>query len=83
MANTVTITLALNKEDEKLARKLAEKKYGGIKGSLSKVFSEGLHFVEHELQRQKARMRLIELNKQGFDLRFKSWKNRSELYDRN
>ncbi|MBN2127739.1 MAG: hypothetical protein JW703_05135 [Candidatus Diapherotrites archaeon] len=77
-----TLTLSLENEDETRLRVLAQEKYMGKKGSLSKVISEGLRKLEEETVRQRAIESLIKKMNKGFDMGKIQIKHRSELYDR-
>ncbi len=76
------ITIALSKGHEMKLRKLARKKFGSRKGSLSKVISEALDTVDAETRREAAVRELKETMSKGFNLGRIAVKHRSELYDR-
>ncbi len=77
-----TITLSLEKKDELKLRMLAQEKYMGKKGSLSKIISEGLNKLEENSSRERAVNNLIQRMNKGFNLGKIKIKHRSELYDR-
>ena len=57
-------------------------KYGGKKGSLAKIVSEGLEKMENESEREKAIRSLKAKMEKGFNSGGILIKHRSELYDR-
>jgi len=83
MGNSMgNVIIALNEEDEKLMRSLAKRKFGGKKGSLSKVVSEALHKYSEEDEWEKERRKFIDVLGKGVNLGgYKMYKNRSEIYD--
>ena len=76
------LTLSFEKEDEERLRRLAKDKYGGRKGSLSKVVSDGLSKLEEESKKERSRRELIDLMRKGIEMGKIKIKRRGELYDR-
>ena len=83
MGNSMgNVIISMSEEDEKLMRRLAKRKFGGKKGSLSKVMSEALHKYNQNDERKKEIDDFIEnyagkLNLGGY----KMYKHRDEIYD--
>ncbi len=77
-----TITMSFEKEDEERIRRLAKERYGGRKGSMSKVVVEGVSKLEGESKKEKSKRELIELMRKGIYMGGIKIKHRSELYDR-
>ena len=74
--------IALDEASEKLLRRLAKRKFGGKKGSLSKVVSEALHKYNAEDDRKKEIDEFIEKLGGCHDSGgYKMYKHRSEIYD--
>lgn len=73
------VMIVLDEEYEALLRRLAQEKYGGKKGSLSKVVEEALDKLKSDKDAVKERLkkRLTE----GIDFKYKMYKKRSEIYD--
>jgi len=78
MAN---VLVALDDEHEALLRKMAQKKYASKKGSISKIMSEALDELAEQEKRKKAKSRLIQKMEKGYNIGFKGYKKRSEIYD--
>ncbi len=78
MAN---VLVSLDKDHEALLRKLAQKKYSSKKGSISKVMSEALDELASKEKRKKAKSHLIQEMEKGYNIGFKGYKKRSEIYD--
>ncbi len=76
------LTVALEEKDELKLRRLAKNKYGGRKGSLSKVISEALSKLEEDPRRERAVKSLIQKMEEGRHMGKLLYKHRSELYDR-
>ena len=74
------ITISLEDADEAKLRRFAREKYGGKKGSLAKIVSEGLEKMENESE--KAIRSLKAKMEKGFNSGGILIKHRSELYDR-
>ena len=82
--------ISLDEEHEKLLRKLAQEKYEGKKGSISKIISEALddlyHEQKHKNRRKESINQLMELSNKGLNLGVKKGKkiyeDRGELYVR-
>ncbi|MFH1587728.1 MAG: hypothetical protein ABIA76_00125 [Candidatus Diapherotrites archaeon] len=77
-----TLTIGLEDSDEMKLRAMAQEKYFGKKGSLSKIISEGLQKLEEESKRERAVQNLITKMEQGKEMGKIQIKHRSELYDR-
>ena len=76
------LTLSLEKQDEEKLRRIAQQKYSGKKGSLSKVVSEALGKIDVEFGRQRARDSLLKKMRDGVSMGKLTVRHRSELYDR-
>ena len=76
------LTLSFENEDEKKLRRIAQKKYSGKKGALSKVVSEGLKRLDEDSNRERAFRSLMKKMEKGYDMGKILYKNRGELYDR-
>ncbi len=76
------VTVSFEKEDEDRLRRLAHEKYGGKKGALSKVLSEGLRRLDEESEKENARQSLLKRLEKGFDMGKFTFKERAELYER-
>ena len=76
------ITISLEDADEAKLRRFAREKYGGKKGSLAKIVSEGLEKMENESEREKTIRSLKAKMEKGFNSGGILIKHRSELYDR-
>ncbi|MBI5223604.1 hypothetical protein HY990_04225 [Candidatus Micrarchaeota archaeon] len=74
-----TIMISLDEEDEKLLRNLAQERYGGKKGSLSKVVKEALDKLksDNDLVKERLKSRILD----GLTFEYKMYQNRSEIYD--
>lgn len=77
-----TITMSFEKEDENRLRRLAQEKYGGRKGSLSKVVLEGIAKLEGESVKERARQNLLKKLRDGYDMGKILYKTRAELHER-
>jgi hypothetical protein len=76
------VIIALDKQTEQIMRRLAKRKYGGKKGSLSKVVSEALHKYDQDDQRKKEIDEFITNYAGKLDLGgYKMYKHRDEIYD--
>jgi len=76
------VIIALDKETENLMRSLAKRKFGGKKGSLSKVVSEALHKYNADDERGKEIDEFIDKFAGKLDLGgYKMYKHRDEIYD--
>lgn len=76
------ITLSLEDKGEEKARRIAKKKFGGKKGALSRVFSEGIRKLEGDEKRERSRKKLLEIMEKGYPMGKILYKHRSELYER-
>lgn len=76
------VIIAMDEETEQIMRRLAKRKYGGKKGSLSKVVSEALHKYDQEDERKKEIDDFIKNYGGKIDTGgYKMYKNRDEIYD--
>lgn len=75
------VLISLDEEHEALLRKLAQEKYASKKGSLSKVVSEALDELELKKKRKRAKSHFIQEMEKGYNIGFKGYKKRSEIYD--
>lgn len=73
------VMIVLDEEYETLLRRLAQEKYGGKKGSLSKVVEEALDKLKSD--RDAIKERLKRRLAKGVDFRYKMYQKRSEIYD--
>lgn len=77
-----TITINIDKRTKEMFRETVEKEYGLRKGQLGRAINEALmKWVEDKRQRKIAE-ELKDLMKRGFNLGFKGYKSRDDLYDR-
>lgn len=76
------LTMSFEKEDEERIRRLAKEKYGGRKGSLSRVVNEGMSHLEEESRKERARQSLLRKLEKGFDMGKILYRNRAELHER-
>ena len=82
------IFLALDTDHEKLLRRLAQERYEGRKGSISRIVSEALDDLYHKQKeknrKKEALSRLFSLSEKGINLGVKKGKKiyekREELY---
>ena len=76
------VIVALDKETEDLMRSLAKRKFGGKKGSISKVVSEAIHKYNADDSREKELREFVDNYANKVDLGgYKMYKHRSEIYD--
>ncbi len=73
------VMVVLDDEHERRLRRLAQQKYGGKKGSLSKVVWEALDQMEEK--GKTALEQLEEMMKNAKPVEYKRYKHRSELYE--
>ncbi|MFH0927025.1 MAG: hypothetical protein V1822_00415 [Candidatus Micrarchaeota archaeon] len=73
------VMVVLDDEHERKLRRMAQQKYGSKKGSLSKVVWEALD--EMEAKGKTATEELEEMFNTAKPVRYKMYKNRSELYE--
>jgi ribosomal protein S7 len=73
------VMVVLDEEHERRLRRLARVRYGGKKGSLSKVVREALD--QMEMKDQTALEEFLELAKNAKPVKYKMYRNRSEIYD--
>lgn len=83
MGNSMgNVIIAMDEETEKIMRRLAKRKYGGKKGSLSKVVSEALHKYNSQDKREKEIDEFIDNYAGKFDSGgYKMYRHRDEIYD--
>ena len=74
------VMIALDDEYEAFLRKLAQEKYGGKKGSLTKVVQKALDKMRAE-EKQKEIEEFIELLRKGLKGKYAMYKTRDEIYD--
>ena len=77
--------ISLDKDKERLLRRLARRRYGNRHGAISAVVVDGLAELERQSIRRVAGNRLIEMMQKGFDFGLngrKAYEKRSEIYER-
>lgn len=73
------VMVVLDEEHEHKLRYLAQQKYGGKKGSLSKVVWEAIDQLEERGQTALNEFQTLAKNAKGF--KYEMYKNRNEIYD--
>ena len=76
------ITLSLEDKQEEKLRRIAKHKYGGKKGSMSKVVGEAIAKLEEDEKRERAKQSLLRKLSTGFEMGKILYKNRAELHER-
>ena len=77
------VLVSLDDEHEELLRTLTKERYGGKKGSMSKVVQAALDELKKNAKRETAKKKLLQMLEKGLDLGFKgkAYESRDELYD--
>lgn len=73
------VMVVLDEEHERRLRRMAQQKYGGKKGSLSKVVWEALDEMDEKGKTALEEFQELVKNAKGF--KYTMYKNRSEIYD--
>ena len=76
-----TITRSVDEEAEKEFRAFVARKYGTGKGALSKATMDAYKKLIEAEEIEKHRRNAIEILEKGFNIGFKGYKHRSELYE--
>jgi hypothetical protein len=76
----VQIVLSLEKEYNKKLRDIAQKEFGGERGSLSMAVEKGIDLLEKQINMKKAREKLLLLSKENKKLGLGKF-NRDEIYE--
>ena len=76
-----TITISVRDETEQRFRKAVRKTIGTGKGTLGKAVTEAMEKWVEELEQAEVRKRALATLEKGFQLGFKGYRKRSELYD--
>ena len=77
-----TITINIDKETKELFKDTVKKEYGLRKGQLGRAVNEALLKWIDDKRKRNIAQRQLELMKKGFNLGFKGYKDRNELYER-
>ena len=79
------VLVSLDDADERLLRRLAKSRYGGRRGAIQKIVTEGLREVESKDGRKAAVRRLLSSMEEGLNFGLKGdekpYRSRDELYD--
>lgn len=74
------VMVSLDQNYEGLLRNMAQEKYNGKKGALSKVVEEALDSLKESVS-QKDKDEFIAFLRKGFKFKYKMYKSRDEIYD--
>ena len=77
-----TITINVDKETKEMFKETVREEYGLRKGQLGRAVNEALKKWVEEKRQIEIAERQLALMKKGFNLGFKGYKSRDELYDR-
>ncbi len=76
------LTISMKDEDEEKLRKLAERKYGKMKGAIARTIVEAVENRLSQDEEEKLRKHALEILEKGIHMGKKLWKTRDDLYDR-
>ena len=77
------MTINIDEKTGKRFRETVRKEYGSKKGYLGRAVNEALSRWVKEKEKKEISERQLSWMKKGFNLGFKGYKSRDELYDRN
>jgi hypothetical protein len=78
--STTIITRAVDEDLEKAFREFVARTYGTEKGVLSKATEDAYRKLMEEEKQEQLRRRAIERLEKGFNLGFKGYQSRDEIY---
>lgn len=73
------VLISMDDDCEALLRQLAQRKYGGKKGSLRRVVQEALEKLNQKSD-EVARLEFIARLRKGHSFKYKMYKSRDEIY---
>ncbi len=76
-----TMTFSTDDNTEQLIRDLAKMRHGKVKGAIAATIREGIEKLKEEHDTEFYQRRAIERLEKGFNIGFKGYKSRNELYE--
>lgn len=74
------MTISVKDDTENFWRRYAKAKYGETKGSLGKAAEDAFGMLCGSDEEERLRRRAIQILEKGYDISFRGWKKRSDLY---